>query len=75
MPLLLPPLLLFGTATAAGEKILGTRRRGRDFFRRLRWLLCFASMERDFLGVIDRAGKGGGEVVVEDSRTEPAGQC
>jgi hypothetical protein len=32
-------------------------------------------MERDFLGVIDRAGKGGGEVVVEDSRTEPAGQC
>lgn len=29
-------------------------------------------MERDFLGVIDRAGKGGGEVVVEDSRTEPA---
>ncbi|CAD6265423.1 unnamed protein product [Miscanthus lutarioriparius] len=28
-------------------------------------------MERDFLGVIDRAGKGGGEVVVEESRTEP----
>jgi hypothetical protein len=34
-------------------------------------------MERDFLGVIDRAaGKGGGDVVVvEDSRTELAGQC
>ena len=38
---------------------------------------AFASMERDFLGVIDRAaGKGGGDVVVvEDSRTELAGQC
>ena len=38
------------------------------------WPQCFASMERDFLGAIGRAGKGGGGDAVKEGRTE-SGQC